>query len=410
MEAMSEATGDLGLRRHGLAPALPRWGWALVTGWLVLLFVITNGLLSRVAPADLNIYVLQPVLWSSLGVLVFWLWRQEDREVAFPKNRWLAAVAALAGLFQVALFVLAGLLAGFGRSPYARQTHLVALNLWFVGTRLAGLELARWYLVRSLGRRSTFLGVAVAWFLLTVVTLSMASFGQLSQGETAFRFSGRLLLPTAAENLLATYLAFIGGPLPALAYRGTLAAFEWLSPILPNLQWTFTAFLGTVAPVLGLLIVRDLLSWRAASQEAVGPKRSSSGTGWVLLVVFVVFLFWFNAGLFGVRPALISGISMEPTIKAGDIAITRPVSPGDVRVGDIVRYRQGHTAILHRVMEMYRQGDKTIFITKGDNNNTADAPWDSSQLEGKLVLLIPKVGWVPILLRQLIASVLGRLR
>lgn len=400
----AEATDELNLTRRRLA--LSRWGWALVIGWLACLFYATNALLPQIAPADVNVYILQPLLWASLGALALALWRAEEGAAALPQDRWLTALAALVGLFQVTLFVLAGLLAGFGRSPYARQVHLVALNLWFVGTRLAGLELARWYLIRSLGRRSTFLGVALAWLALSVVSLPMAGFGQLREAETAFRFSGRLILPTAAENLLATYLALVGGPLPALAYRGTLAAYEWLSPILPNLQWTFTAFLDTIAPVLGLLIVRDLLSWRAGAQA----RRSASGTGWVMLAVFVVFLFWFNAGLFGVRPALISGISMEPTIKAGDIAITRPVSPDDVQVGDIVRFRQGKTAILHRVVEIQRESGKTVFITQGDNNNTTDEPWEADRLEGKLVLVIPKVGWVAIWLKQLIGSVAQLLR
>ncbi len=395
--------------RRRLALTLSRWGWAPVIGWLVLLFYASHALLPQVAPADVNIYILQPLLWSSLGALALGLWRQEDR-AAFPRDRWLIALAVLAGLFQVTLFVLAGLLAGFGRSPYARQIHLVALNLWFVGTRLAGLELARWYLVKSLGRRSTFLGVALAWLMLSVVSLPMAGFGQLREAETAFRFSGRLILPTAAENLLATYLALVGGPLPALAYRGTLAAYEWISPILPNLQWTFTAFLGTIAPVLGLLIVRDLLGWRVTAHGGAQARRASSGTGWVMLAVFVVFLVWFNAGLFGVRPALISGISMEPTIRAGDIAITRPVSPDEVQVGDIVRFRQGKTAILHRVIEIQQENGKTIFITQGDNNNSADEPWEADQLEGELVLVIPKVGWVAIFLKQFIGGVARLLR
>lgn len=399
----AEATGELNATGRRLA--LFRWGWALVIGWLALLFYATHTLLPQIAPADVNIYILQPLLWLSLGALALGLWRQEER-AAFPRDHWLTALAVLVGLFQVTLFVLAGLLAGFGRSPYARQIHLVALNLWFVGTRLAGLELARWYVVKSLGRRSTFLGVALAWLVLSIVSLPMAGFSQLWETETAFRFSGRLILPTVAENLLATYLALVGGPLSAFAYRGTLAAYEWISPILPNLQWTFTAFLGTVVPVLGLLIVRDLLSWRAGAQA----RRSASGTGWVMLAVFVVFLFWFNTGLFGVRPALISGISMEPAIKAGDIAITRPVSPEDVQVGDIVRFRQGKTAILHRVVKIQRESGKTIFTTQGDNNNTTDEPWEADRLEGKLVLVIPKVGWVAIWLKQLIGSVAQLLR
>lgn len=405
--ALTEATQEFGRRSRWPVPALAsaRQGWVLVAGGLLLLFYITSYLLPRVPSADLNIYVLQPLLWSSLGVLALGLWRREMRGTAFPIDRWLLVTAVLVGLFQIALFVLAGVLAGFGNSPYAHRIHLMALNIWFVGTRLVGLELARWYLVVALGPRSVLLGVAVAWLLLSLVAVPVASFDQLREAETAFRMSGRTLLPTASENLLATYLVLVGGPLASIAYRGSLAAFEWLSPILPNLKWTITAFLGTVAPALGLLIVRDLMEWRTAPQETA-TKGSSWGMGWVLVAVLAVFLFWFNTGLFGVRPALISGHSMDPTLMVGDIAITREVSASDIEVGDIVRYRLGGTSILHRVLEIRREGGRTVFITKGDNNNVEDRPVDESQLEGKLVVTIPKVGWVPIGLKKLIDRLL----
>ncbi len=436
---MRVAIGELGTRGRlrGLALHLQRQGWLLVVAWLLLLFYIINYLLPRVPSADANIYVLQPLLWSSLGGLALWSWRREMRDAAFPADRWLVLLAALVGAFQIAVFVLGGVLAGFGHSPYAHSPHLMALNIWFVGTRLVGLELARWYLVASLGRRDVFLGIGAAWLLLSLVEVPVATFDQLGAPESAFRLAGQTLLPTAAEGLLATYLVLVGGPLASIAYRGSLVAFEWLSPILPNLEWIAVAFFGTVAPVLGLLIVRDSIEWRAAREnedsfvlyrviqiqrdagEVASINRSKMqwrvvskmrrvieglfwGTTWMLIAVVAVSLLWFNTGLLGVRPTLVAGVSMEPTFETGDVVVTRKVSPEDIQVGDVIRYRSEKGFILHRVVDIDAGTGEHVFITRGDNSGVNDDPVMASQVEGKVILTIPKIGWVAIATKNFI--------
>ncbi len=397
---MTEVTQDLGVRT-------PRRGWLLVSAWLLVVLYATGQLVPRVPSADMQVYILQPLLWLSLTALALWLWRREFGAAGFPADRWLVAAAVVVGLFQVAVFVLFGLLLGFGASPYARSPHWMALNMWFVLSRLAGQEVARWYLVVSLGRRRAWVGAAVAWLLLWVAAVPVSTYGAVAEGgERAFAAVGKRMLPAAAEGLLATYLAVVGGPLPSIAYRGTLSAFEWLSPILPDLRWTAHAFAGTLAPVLGVLVVRDLVE---GGEQPAQERGARIGAGWVIAASLVVLVFWFNMGLFGVRPALISGVSMEPAMGLGDIAITREVAPGQVRVGDIVRFRpvSGRGSILHRVVEVRQEGGRYVFVTKGDNNNVEDKPWDETQLEGKLVVVVPKVGWVAIVLKTLLGRLFG---
>ena len=63
--------------------------------------------------------------------------------------------------------------------------------------------------------------------------------------------------------------------------------------------------------------------------------------------------------------------SMEPTIGTGDVVVARQTSPMDVRVGDIVTFRdplEHDRLITHRVREMHVEGDTVVFVTKGDAN------------------------------------------
>ena len=123
---------------------------------------------------------------------------------------------------------------------------------------------------------------------------------------------------------------------------------------------------------------------------------------WVLVGAMSVSLLWFNTGIFGVRPTLVSGVSMEPKLLAGDVVITREVLTESIEVGDVVRFKQGGVYILHRVIEVQESEGELTFITQGDANNVVDAPVPASQIEGKVILTIPKIGWVSIAVREVI--------
>ncbi len=235
--------------------------------------------------------------------------------------------------------------------------------------------------------------------LFSFVSIPLVRLDALPDVPALFRFAGDTLLPTFSENLLASYLALLGGPLASLCYRLPLTAFEWTSPFLPNLPWAAAAFLGTLAPALGMWAVQENEARNDAGQE-VGSART--GSSWLLGIVLAVSLLWFNLGLFGLRPVLVSGVSMLPSLRPGDVVITRPVSPQQVRVGDIISYRLGDSVVLHRVIALEQNQGQLQVITRGDANNVNDVPIPAGALEGRVLLRLPYVGWASIVVRAAI--------
>ena len=67
---------------------------------------------------------------------------------------------------------------------------------------------------------------------------------------------------------------------------------------------------------------------------------------------------------------------------------------GDLREGKIILYKNidGMT-IIHRVLETRREGDDTIFVTKGDASPNMDPPVRKEEILGVLVLRIPSLGY-----------------
>jgi signal peptidase len=78
--------------------------------------------------------------------------------------------------------------------------------------------------------------------------------------------------------------------------------------------------------------------------------------------------------LFGYHSFIIYGGSMAPALRAGDVALTKPVAAEDVRVGDIIATRSNSQAspVLHRVTAIEEEDGQRQFIIKGDRNDSAD--------------------------------------
>lgn len=75
----------------------------------------------------------------------------------------------------------------------------------------------------------------------------------------------------------------------------------------------------------------------------------------------------------GYKPFIVLSGSMEPTILAGDLIITKMIDPETVATGDIIAFRADkNTVVTHRVTGVQTEGGKT-FLTKGDGNTGADA-------------------------------------
>lgn len=77
--------------------------------------------------------------------------------------------------------------------------------------------------------------------------------------------------------------------------------------------------------------------------------------------------------VFEARPLTVLSGSMEPTLHTGDIVVAKRIEPADVRIGDVVTYRAPKGRLItHRVRGMHRSGERFVFVTKGDANNSTE--------------------------------------
>lgn len=382
--------------------------WLLVLLPVCLVYVATFYVLPGRISGVLAAQVVVPGLWLLVAVATYFVARREGRRhLTFTKK--LVWPAILVGSFQVAVSIIAGLFLGFGNSPYASNLPGMFTNFAYVAALLLGMEFSRAYLVSVLGKRNLLLALGVLALLYALLPISPARYTALTGPDLVFPFIGRLILTNVSESLLTTLFAFLGGPIAALSYQGVLIGFEWFSPVLPNLPWLVFSVVGTTTPLLGLVIVQgiNLRPERAPQVPAIAMVKrrrrlpcflASALTAMISLLLLVVVLL--NAGFLGFKSVVVLTGSMAPYIKEGDMVITKTVALEELRKGDVIKYRRNGLNILHRIIDIERGEDGILFTTKGDANNAVDKPGPMpSAIQGKVVVRMPKVGWITIWMR-----------
>lgn len=109
---------------------------------------------------------------------------------------------------------------------------------------------------------------------------------------------------------------------------------------------------------------------------------------------------------------IISG-SMEPSIKVFDIILVLRVDDfSTIKKDDVITFISSSSiskdkTVTHRVMDIKKVNGKYEFVTKGDNNPTADsATAKESDIIGKTVLKIPKLGYIQVFILSKIGWIL----
>jgi len=381
---------------------------------ILALFLTVYIILTTFHPGGLMAYALPSVCWATLALATLYVAGGIEKIRTWTNKR-ITLMALLVAAFQIFILIDAGLINKFGKSPLSFAPTGIAINFMLVSSTLLGMELSRGYLTKNLSRKNPTLTLAAVTLLYTFANVSILALINFQDPFIYTKFMGETTLPILTENLLATYLALIGGPLASLAYRAPLQAFQWFSPILPDLPWGYKSLIGVMTPTIGFIAINmattqtDIRKAGISRQRRQAPrlrKNQKSMKGWMAISIFLVLTVWTSTGLLGFTPTIIASGSMRPTLDVGDIAIVVSTGPSKIQVGDIIQYWQKEEMTLHRVVEIYQSEGAKLFVTKGDANTASDTdPVFPAQIRGKLIFAIPKLGWISIYFKTAIFSV-----
>lgn len=370
----------------------------LLIAFLLLAFILDNLVFGPLVGGLLGNFLLPSLLWGLLIVFVLSLpgVRPAGKLRLQKLLRWLAMICVLIAVLAV---LVQGFMGGFGKSPYDRSLIGVIINFTSLGAILVATELSRSWLVNRFFHQRPLFGISLIAGLFTILSFPIARLAALDGAPAVTEFAGTALFPTLGENLLATYFAFLGGPVPAIIYQGGLLAFERLSPLLPAGGWAAQFLLGMAAPILGLILLHEV--YLQESRSATPSRREESHLSWLFTGVAAILIVWFSLGVFSIFPRVIISGSMVPAIDIGDVVIVKKTAGEQVQLGEVILFPLEEMPTVHRVIEVRRIDDgPPVFVTKGDANDSPDPdPVPADHVLGEVIMVVPKVGWITVMLR-----------
>lgn len=105
--------------------------------------------------------------------------------------------------------------------------------------------------------------------------------------------------------------------------------------------------------------------------------------------------------VFGYEFFIITSGSMEPTINTGDFIIIKKVDTSQLKINDIITFKEDNAIVTHRIIEVKNENGEYIFITQGDANNVKDNNTVSTnQIIGKYNVTIPLLGKIVLFVQK----------
>lgn len=344
-------------------------------------------------------YLSKPIVWLIIIATVLSLpkVRPNGKARLIMLMKW---VIAFCGILYVIIMVLGGVLGGFAKSPFDHSLYGIISNIILVFVPLIGREFVRSYLINGFKYKNYYVFIGIISILFTLTELPVSSINNLKTKLELVTYLGEIFIPRLCNNILASYLVYRGGASFSIIYLMIYQSFNWFFPVLPNPPWSIKILIDILYPIFTLTFLEYLYSSKT-SKTGRGHIKNENPLGWAVITIVSILIIWFSAGVFPVQPFVIATGSMEPLIYPGDVVLVNKAEVEKLKVGDIIQYQHESIFIFHRIIEVVSDKEEVKYRTKGDNNSAVDKDLVKiSDVRGKVVYTIPKIGWPTLLLKS----------
>lgn len=345
------------------------------------------------------IYTVKPLMWSIIPIIVFFYPKMKfsGRIRLNGSLKWWVGYLAI---IYVLIMLGGGLIYGFGKSPYDLSPKGMFRNILIAFLPIVSKELVRAYLINSIKGKKVSITIFIFALFYTLTSVPLKQLMDLKTWLEALQYIGENILPELSKNIIAGNLVYLGGAFLSIMYLGIIEAFNWFFPILPNLNWIAKAVLGTLCPIFSLMLIEYLYSSQLRPKKKTYEGRENP-IGWIATVLFSLIIVWFTAGVFPVYPSVIVTGSMMPMINPGDVVLVKKMDGKRAHLNDVIQYKSDDIFIFHRVINISEEKGELKFQAKGDNNSIPDRELvDPGLIKGKVIKVIPKIGWPSLWLRD----------
>lgn len=342
-------------------------------------------------------------LFYGLLFLIFILLFRDKKLIRNYHKEFSQTVFIISIIYFIIYYIL-GLIIGYSYNVYSTSFIGILRNIIVIVVPLLFREEVR---SRFLFLNKKKFGIFFITLLFIVLELFSSTFFTYSNNEELFINFFSVFLPIVLENILLTYLAYIGIRSTVYAYFIPMLISRYFIPITLDVDWFFALLFQLILVVVIFYVSFNEYLWKEKRIYSYKTNKTNSVIylfGVVLIVSFGLFV----AGVFKYRPVAILTYSMEPIFTRGDAVIVEKLDDEEknkLKNGDIIQYQVDKTVVVHRIIKVKKEDNKKVYILKGDNNNAKDPkPVYMEQIMGKVLFSIPKVGYPSVWLSEFLYS------
>lgn len=376
--------------------------YSIMSHFLILL-TITIFLLFNLNIVKSNIIIASIWLVVALFMLIF-----------FPKQKGLSKLKNLenyhlysfiCGVSYILIYFGLGVVLGFGKSPYAKGISGISLNLFIYIVPIIAKELVRGFLIVNFAKKS-ILKIAIITIIMIISDIYIAQIMKLNNIKELVIYLTQSFGPIICVNVFASYACYIADPLTSIIFIGIMNAIEFISPVLPDLQWLSRGLINISVPIFSYMALSFYHNKISKAYKEYKVKKENVFS-LAAVSVFCILLIWFVVGVFPMYPSVILTGSMKPIINPGDIVVIKKIQDvkdiENLKIGDVIQFKRGDILIVHRIIDFDENKDDGLiyYRTKGDNNSAEDKEIvNPNDVKGTVYKTIPKLGILTLLLRS----------
>lgn len=365
---------------------------------LVLMFLLTNmGIMKN--------SITSGTIWLLIAIFIMLFF---PKQKGISKVRYIEQFNLLSFIFSfiyIVIYFASGLILGFGKSPYARGIFNIFINIYIFIIPIIAKELIRGFLLINFAKKDN-IKIVLITILMIITNISIQQIFKLNNAKEFVIYLSQVLGPLICMNIFASYACIIANPLTSIIFLIIVNSIEFISPVLPMLQWLSRGLINMSFPIFLYL---SLNSYHDRINKTYKSYKIKKENLFSLIAVssFCVLLIWFVVGVFPLYPSVILTGSMKPVIDPGDIVIIKKIEKEEdiknLEIGDVIQFKRGDMLIVHRIIEFVENSDEglTYYRTRGDNNSAEDRELvNPNDVKGTVYKTIPKLGILTLLLRN----------
>lgn len=324
---------------------------------------------------------------------------QKDKNTHL-KSKLFYKTAQIITIYFIVIYLL-GLYFGYSKIVFSLKPISIINNTFAPIIIFVCLEIFRY--ISTSANKDSKKNLIIVNSIIGLLELSITTrYLNLYNLETAYKTFADYIIPIGLKQVALGILCYNAGLKPSLLYRVVMVTYTYIIGIHPNFSETIVCMCNIVLPLIIISSALEIVDEEKREKEYITKKSNTS------IIITSAALIMVIIAISGISPVGITAIasnSMSPSFSKGAAVITIKVKDNTLKEGDIITFNKQNKRIIHRIKRIEVINEEKRYYTQGDANRKLDKGYiTSDDIENKVVVSIPLIGYPSIILHELLTQ------